>query len=93
MKQRVLAILALVTMIPALYLIFIYAPIEATQGNVQRIFYFHVPLATSGYVSATLMFLGSLMYLIKRDLKWDRFSAAADRQKRRRAMARESIRR
>ena len=77
MKQRILAILALVTMIPALYLIFIYAPIEVTQGNVQRIFYFHVPLATSGYVSAGLMFIGSLMYLLKRDLKWDRFSAAA----------------
>jgi heme exporter protein C len=77
MKQRILAILALATMIPTLYLIFIYAPIEVTQGNVQRIFYFHVPLATSGYVSAGLMFLGSLMYLIKRDLKWDRFAAAA----------------
>lgn len=77
MKQRILPILALATMIPALYLIFIYAPIEATQGNVQRIFYFHVPLATSGYVSAILMFIGSLMYLIKRDLKWDRFAAAS----------------
>jgi heme exporter protein C len=77
MKQRILAILALATMIPTLYLIFIYAPIEVTQGNVQRIFYFHVPLATSGYVSAGLMFIGSLMYLITRDLKWDRFAAAA----------------
>jgi heme exporter protein C len=77
MKQRILAVLALATMIPALYLIFIYAPIEVTQGNVQRIFYFHVPLATAGYVSAGLMFIGSLMYLIKRDLKWDRFAAAA----------------
>jgi heme exporter protein C len=77
MKQRILAIVALATMIPALYLIFIYAPIEATQGNVQRIFYFHVPLATSGYVSAVLMFIGSLMYLVTRDLKWDRFSAVA----------------
>ena len=77
MKQRILAILALVTMVPALYMIFIFAPTEVTQGNVQRIFYFHVPLATSGYVSAVLMFIGSLMYLITRDLKWDRFSAAA----------------
>src|SRR5207244_10760848 len=77
MKQRILAILALVTMIPALYLFFIYAPIEVTQGNVQRIFYFHVPLATAGYVSAGLMFIGSVMYLIKRELKWDRFAAAA----------------
>jgi hypothetical protein len=34
MKQRILAVLALATMIPALYLIFIYAPIEVTQGNV-----------------------------------------------------------
>ena len=74
MKRRVLAILALATMIPALYLIFIYAPIEVTQGNVQRIFYFHVPQAILSYTSAILLGLASLMYLIKGDLKWDRMA-------------------
>src|SRR5262245_37758984 len=36
---------ATVTMLAALYLIFCVAPTEATMGDVQRIFYFHVPCA------------------------------------------------
>jgi heme exporter protein C len=59
-------------MVPALYLIFIYAPIEVTQGNVQRIFYFHVPWRLPvAYLRVSCSLV--LMYLIKRDLKWDRF--------------------
>src|SRR5262245_34137363 len=65
-------------MIPALYMIFLFAPTEATQGNTQRIFYIHVPLAVIGaYGSAVLLFIGSLMFLITRDLKWDRFGATS----------------
>jgi heme exporter protein C len=65
-------------MIPALYMIFLFAPTEATQGNTQRIFYIHVPLAVVGaYGSAILLFIGCLGFLITRDLKWDRFAACS----------------
>ena len=65
-------------MIPALYMIFLFAPTEATQGNTQRIFYIHVPLAVIGaYGSAILLFIGCLGFLITRDLKWDRFAACS----------------
>jgi heme exporter protein C len=75
---RVLAILSIITMIPALYMIFLFAPTEATQGNTQRIFYIHVPLAVVGaYGSAILLFIGCLCFLIIRDLKWDRFAACS----------------
>jgi heme exporter protein C len=75
---RVLAILSIITMIPALYMIFLFAPTEATQGNTQRIFYIHVPLAVVGaYGSAILLFIGCLGFLITRDLKWDRFAACS----------------
>jgi heme exporter protein C len=75
---RVLAILSIITMIPALYMIFLFAPTEATQGNTQRIFYIHVPLAVIGaYGSAILLFIGCLGFLITRDLKWDRFAACS----------------
>ena len=78
MKVRILALLSVVTMIPALYMIFLFAPTEAQQGNAQRIFYIHVPLAVIGaYGSAILLFIGCLGFLVTRDLKWDRFGAAS----------------
>ena len=63
MKLKVLAILTLVSMLTALYMIFLYAPREALQGDAQRIFYIHVPLAISGYVSAFLLFIGVILSL------------------------------
>jgi heme exporter protein C len=77
-KLKILAMLSLVTMIPALYMIFLFAPTEALQGNSQRIFYIHVPLAVIGaYGSAALLFIGCLAFLISGDLKWDRFAACS----------------
>src|SRR5689334_5012503 len=75
---RVLAILSIITTIPALYMIFLFAPTEATQGNVQRIFYVHVPLAVIGaYGSAILLFIGCVAFLSTGNLKWDRFGACS----------------
>lgn len=55
----------------ALYLIFIYVPTEETMGAVQRIFYFHVPIAWVAFLAFFVVFLGSLLYLWKREPKWD----------------------
>src|SRR6185503_6209307 len=78
MKIRILALLSVLTLIPALYMIFLYAPTEATQGAAQRIFYIHVPLAVVGaYGSAILLFIGCLGFLLTRNLTWDRFGATA----------------
>jgi heme exporter protein C len=78
MKLRVLAILSLVTMIPALYMIFLVAPTEKTQGNVQRIFYIHLPLALIGaYGSAILLFIGCLAFLFTHKFRWDSFAASS----------------
>src|ERR1043165_7982866 len=63
-------------MIVDLYMIFIFAPNEATMGVIQRIFYFHLPFGIASYVSAYLLGFGSILFLMKRDLKWDRFVAA-----------------
>ena len=46
----------------ALYFAFIYAPTEAVQGDVQRIFYFHVSFAWLAYLAFFLVFLGSIIY-------------------------------
>jgi len=77
MRSRILGIFSLVLMIANLYMIFIFAPNEATMGVIQRIFYFHLPAGISSYVSAYLLGFGSIMFLIQRDLKWDRFAAAS----------------
>src|ERR1700674_1752706 len=55
----------------------IEAPEEATMGLVQRIFYFHVSSAWSGFIAFILVFIGSIAYLRTRDLKWDWLSVAA----------------
>ena len=55
----------------SLYLIFFYAPVEAVMGVVQKIFYFHVPSAWVAFLAFFVVFLGSLLYLWKKDRKWD----------------------
>ncbi len=42
---RGLTIATAVTVTAALVLVFFYAPLDAEQGFVQKIFYIHVPLA------------------------------------------------
>ena len=42
MLHKLLGVSALILMVAALYLIFIYAGVDATQGQPFRIFYFHV---------------------------------------------------
>jgi heme exporter protein C len=58
-------------MVLALYMAFLGAPRERTMGDLQRIFYFHVPSGMMGLAAFALNFYASLMYLIKKDRKWD----------------------
>lgn len=58
-------------MITALSLIFLYAPTEKEMGEIQRIFYIHVPLAWVAFLAFFIVFVGSILYLWKRDPKWD----------------------
>ncbi len=61
----------------ASYSALIWAPEEATMGLVQRIFYFHVPSAWTGFVAFFLVLVGSIAYLRTRSLKWDWLSVAS----------------
>src|ERR1700721_2428478 len=54
-----------------------WAPTENTMGLVQRIFYFHVSSAWTGFFSFILVFIGSVAYLRTRALKWDWLSVAS----------------
>ncbi|MHB1469405.1 MAG: cytochrome c biogenesis protein [Solirubrobacteraceae bacterium] len=66
-----LALAAVATVGVALGLIFFYAPEEAQEGFLQRIFYLHVPLAIvclCGFVIAGAM---AIQHLRTRDPRWD----------------------
>ena len=58
-------------MLLCLYAIFIYAPIEKTMGVVQKIFYLHLPLAFLSFLAFFIVFIASILYLYKRDIRWD----------------------
>ena len=78
--QRYLQILNIVTallMISATALVFLYAPMEASMGQAQRIFYFHVPSGwVAGLAFATTLIAG-LGYLRTRQPFWDRMGLAS----------------
>lgn len=63
--------LSAVTMIVALYLVFLYAPTEATMGDVQRIFYFHVSSAWIGFFAFFVTLVVSIAYLRTGKHHWD----------------------
>jgi len=72
-----MAAIAGVMMLVDLYFIFMVAPTDAVLGHVQRVFYFHVPIAIMSFLAFFVVFLGSLMYLIKRTPKWDAIAHAS----------------
>ncbi|MFQ5637882.1 MAG: cytochrome c biogenesis protein [bacterium] len=54
-----------------LYLIFMFAPEEAAMGQIQKIFYFHVPSAWVAGLAFFVVFITSIAYLWKKDKKYD----------------------
>ena len=56
----------LIWLVIALHMIFLYAPQEATMGEVQRIFYVHFSVACTSLLGYFFVFLGSIIYLWKR---------------------------
>ena len=75
--KATLASITGVMMLVDLYLIFMVAPTDSNLGHVQRVFYFHVPIAIMSFLAFFVVFIGSLGYLIKRTPKWDAISNAS----------------
>ncbi len=71
-----LALMAAV-MVANMYFIFMFAPTEAISGHVQRIMYIHVPMAWLAFLAFFVVFCGSVMYLWKRQEKWDDLASSA----------------
>lgn len=65
------------TMLVAQYGMFLYAPTERLQRDVQRIFYLHVPLAWTAYLAFVVVFIASVAYLRLRHTWWDSLARAS----------------
>ena len=72
-----LAVLVFAGMTLALYMALIGAPTERTMGDIQRIFYFHVPAAVTGFTAFAVNFAASLLYLARRRPGWDALALAS----------------
>jgi len=73
----ILLALTFVSMMVSIWMIFLYAPTDAIEGDPQRIFYFHLPTAILGMLSFGIVTLGGLMFLWKKDERWDWVARAA----------------
>ena len=55
----------------AMALVFFYAPLDADQGFIQKIFYVHVPMAIVALVGFVAAGVLAIVHLRTRDEKWD----------------------
>ncbi len=79
-KPRWLTVLDTVTVLMfliAVGLVFLYAPMEAIMGQVQRVFYFHVANAWVGMLGFLVAAVAGIAYLRTSDRKWDIVGLAA----------------
>ncbi|MFI5091027.1 MAG: cytochrome c biogenesis protein [Terriglobales bacterium] len=76
MKFKILAGITFLLLSYALYQGMVVAPREATMGDIQRIFYYHVPSAWTSFLCFFANFIASIIYLARRNLKADAFAVS-----------------
>ena len=74
---QILNIITLAQMVIAAGLVFLYAPRERVMGDVQRIFYFHVPSAWVGFLAFFVTLVAGIAYLRTGRHNWDRLAAVS----------------
>jgi heme exporter protein C len=77
LRNGILLGLGLALMVTALYMVFLYVPTDKHTGVVQRIFYFHVPVAWVSFLAFFITFVFSILYLWKREVKLDAVACAS----------------
>lgn len=75
-RRSWLDVAAVATLAVALVLAFVTPP-EATQGNVARLFYLHVPTIFIAYMAFGLTMIGAAGYLITRKMGFDHLAVAS----------------
>jgi heme exporter protein C len=74
---KILDVLAIVLLGVSTYFALVKAPTELVMGNVQRVFYFHIGTAWTALIGFLFTAVLSVIYLVTKDLKWDRYQVAA----------------
>ncbi len=74
---KILDAISVIVLLVAAYLALVFAPKELVMGDVQRVFYFHIGTAWTALLGFILAAVFSVVFLIKKDLKWDRYQVAA----------------
>jgi heme exporter protein C len=52
-------------------------PDERSQGTIFKIIFFHVPMAITAFMCATVAFVSSIMFLVKKDFNYDAIAVAS----------------
>lgn len=75
--EQSVGVLAVLSIAATLILGLVVAPPDAVQGQAQRLMYVHVPAALTAYLAFAIVLVGSVAYLLRRNLRWDRRAQAA----------------
>jgi heme exporter protein C len=74
---KILDIVSILLFLTAAYIAIFVAPTERVMGDVQRVFYFHVGTAWVALIGFVFTSGLSVIYLVTKNLKWDRIQVAA----------------
>jgi len=74
---KLLDVVSIIVLGIAAYLALVFAPTELVMGDVQRVFYFHIGTAWTALLGFILAAAFSVIYLVSKNLKWDRLQVAA----------------
>ena len=73
---KVLTVITILGLLVTLYLGLFFVGTDVEQGAVQRLFYIHMPAFFGAFTAFGATVVGGIMYLTKRDPKWDRLAVA-----------------
>ena len=73
----ILAVLTALLLTYSTYQALVVAPTERTMGDVQRIFYYHVPSAWTAFCLFFVNLIASLTYLVRKNSRADALAVAA----------------
>jgi heme exporter protein C len=76
---RLLSLLTIITIIAVIYGLYVglfVAGRDIEQGDVQRLFYLHVPSFAGAFIAFSATVIGGIAYLRTRSPKWDTFALA-----------------
>lgn len=79
LKDRLTTLLGAATLLSLLVAVALglSAPLDVNQGSLVRLFFLHVPAAWTSYLAYIGTGVFGLLYLLKRDRRWDRLAMAS----------------